>query len=85
MLSYDVRRDLLTAGKLTAPLHRSGEALHLRVLVDRGSVEVFASDGLAALCVPHRTAENRTFTLSALGGAAEIESVTLHELRSAWK
>jgi fructan beta-fructosidase len=84
-LVVDVRRDLLKAGGLSAPLHSPGGVLRLRIIVDRGSVEVFSGDGLSALCVPHRIGEDRSFTLSVVGGAAEVESATLFDLRSAWK
>ena len=85
-LVYDARKDVLSAKGVNAPLGSSGGTVRLRLLVDRGSIEVFANDGLAAACVaavPPR--ENTSLSLSAVGGAAEVGSIDLHELRSAWK
>jgi len=85
-LTYQVRKDVLTSPGVTAPLGSSGGIVRLRVLVDRGSIEVFANDGLAAACiaaVPPR--ENTSLSLTAVGGAVGVDSIELYELRSAWK
>ncbi len=86
VLFYDAKKGHLSAGDLVVPAPPAGGKVLLRVLVDRGSVEVFANGGRAAACVPVKPAPNvKTFSLWALGGTAEVESLDVWELKSAWK
>jgi len=85
-LVYDVRKAELSSKGVRVPLPGSGEVVRLRVLVDRGSVEVFGGDGLAALCVAAiRSQEQSSLRLSAAGGAATLESAEAWGLAPCWR
>ena len=54
-ITYDAAKGTLTCGRVTAPLKPRDGRVSLRVLVDRGSVELFADGGAVAISVaPHR-------------------------------
>jgi fructan beta-fructosidase len=81
---YDSAKETLTCGKHTAPLKPEEGKIMLRILVDRGSVEVFANQGRVAFSVAH-IAPDRDTTLTAAGEGVTIDSMTWWPLRSAWK
>ncbi len=82
---YDVKKQELTCGNHRAPLSPGGGKLQLRILVDRGSVEVFANHGCVAISTGHIPKdENQTLEWVSREGAARIESLTVFEMRSAW-
>jgi fructan beta-fructosidase len=59
--------------------------LHLRILVDRTSIETFADDGRVSLTscfLPKAEAKPLSFVVK--GGGATIRSLVVHELKSAW-
>ena len=69
----------------SARLSDSGK-IALQVLVDRGSIEVFANNGRVAIShgvIPQ--AEDRSFKASVKGHSARISALDVYELRSAWK
>ncbi|MFT3875044.1 MAG: glycoside hydrolase family 32 protein [Propioniciclava sp.] len=71
-------------GYRSAP-HPGGDKLTLRVLVDRGSVEVFAADGLAALSSYSFPGEGpRAVELSSESGTIKVDSLTVHRLGTIW-
>jgi fructan beta-fructosidase len=82
---YDARSGELSSKGVRVTLKPADGIVRLRLLVDRGSVELFTDDGQAALCVACLTRDDRSFALTASGGTAEVESVALSELRSTWK
>ena len=57
----------------------------MRLLVDRASIDIFGNDGRLympmGMVVPQ---ENPNLEIYARGGTAQIRSLTLHELGSAW-
>jgi fructan beta-fructosidase len=84
---YDTKKAEVSCRGHTAPLKpRKDGTVRLRILVDRGSVEVFANDGQVALSagvlVP---VDNRSLLLSARGGEAKVSALTVHVLKSAWE
>lgn len=84
-ITYSTKDQSLTAlGK--APLKLTDNRLHLRILVDRTSLETFADGGRASLtsCYLPKPTDNPTTTLSTTGGPAQIRSLTVHELTSSW-
>ncbi|NOX55898.1 MAG: glycoside hydrolase family 32 protein [Planctomycetes bacterium] len=84
-LRYDVQQQTLSGFGKTAPVAATGGKIHLRVLVDRTSIEVFANEGriVMSFCyVPDLT--NRPLKLSVTGGAAQIEKLEIRALRSIW-
>jgi fructan beta-fructosidase len=67
-----------------APL-RDG-TLRLTIYCDRTGVEVFASDGLCYVPLPFNTQpDQQRLFLETRGGTAQITSLEVHALRSAWK
>jgi fructan beta-fructosidase len=59
--------------------------ISLRLFVDRQAVDIFGDDGRLYMPMAMRMApENRTLKLSCKAGYAEVVSLNVHELRSAW-
>lgn len=84
-ITYDVAARRLVCGDVQTPLKAEEGDLTLRVLVDRGSVEVFAEEGRVALSVPIRPDMNdHTVSAFAQGGAGRVEQASVFEMRSAW-
>lgn len=82
---YDAKKKNLSCGKVTAPVALEDGAVRLRVLVDRGSIEVFANDGLVALVagvLPRP--EDVSVTFFADGGNADVRKAHVAVLGSAW-
>ena len=82
---YNVKgRKLISLGS-AAPLEPKKGRITLQILVDRASVETFGNGGrrLIANCFLPDLA-NRSLGVFAVGGAAKIISLEVHELRSAW-
>ena len=85
-IAYDARKQELSTKGTVVPLKAVGGLVTLRILADRGSVEIFANDGATAIAVSAQPPpERRSYALTAVGGAAEVDSLELWELRSAWK
>ena len=60
-------------------------ALQLRILIDRGSVEVFANGGETAIFTGHLFEQgNYRFGLCAEGGEVKIPSLSVSALKSVW-
>lgn len=85
-ISYDVRRQILLCKQQQAPLLPIDGKIRLRVLVDRGSVEVFANGGRVALSVGATPdAASRRVTVQCQGGEVAVEALEAHDLLSAWR
>jgi fructan beta-fructosidase len=85
VLHYDASEQTLTSGSERAPLAVSGGILPLRILLDRGSVEVFAGDGSAAFSLPTpRPSQPRTLTVSPARGDVRVVSGHAYTLDSIW-
>jgi sucrose-6-phosphate hydrolase SacC (GH32 family) len=86
MVSYDSKKqELSVAGQRAAAPLRDGKQ-RLTIFCDRTGLEVFASDGLCYMPLPsNMNPENRRILLETRGGAANIHSLEVHELRSAWE
>ncbi len=85
-LSYSVADKRLSFKGHSAELPLDGGRLHLRVLVDRTSVEVYAAGGKVPMTffwLPEP--DDRRLGLFAAGGPVKIVSLAVHELRSAWE
>jgi fructan beta-fructosidase len=83
---YDARKNMLSTKKISAPLAPQAGAIRLRVIVDRGSVEIFGNDGRVALAVASiAPRDNHSVTLSVEGGDAEVEAFEIWDFRSIWK
>jgi fructan beta-fructosidase len=85
-LVYDVKKQQVICKGVTAPLAPVDGRVRLRVLVDRGSVEVFGGDGRVALSVGHLFPEaERSLEVFSRGGKTEVRSLEVYEMRSAWR
>ena len=72
-------------GYRSAP-YTGGEQLKLRVLVDRGSVEVFVGDGAENLTSFSFPADGaRSLALTSVAGTIRVESLVVHRLGSIWE
>jgi fructan beta-fructosidase len=91
-LVYDVVKQTLTCKDVTAPVKltnpvndRLPKHFALRVLVDRGSIEVFADGGLVAMSIAAIPEEkNRKVELHVEGDAIDILQMSIHRMQSAW-
>jgi fructan beta-fructosidase len=85
-LVYDVARETLACKNVTAPAKLSDGKLALRVLVDRGSVEVFANDGQVAMSIAAIPDEkNSKVELITPGTDVTVDVMFLYRLKSAWE
>jgi fructan beta-fructosidase len=85
-VAYDVKKQALVCKAGTIPLKLVGGKVRLRLLVDRGSVEVFANDGAVAVSIgAHLWDRDRVVEAFARGGTATLEELDVAELRPARK
>jgi fructan beta-fructosidase len=84
---YDVKKGEVSCRGKAAPLKlRKDGTVRLRILVDRGSVEVFGNGGQTALSVGVLLSpDDRSLALSARGGEAAVTALEVNLLKSAWK
>jgi sucrose-6-phosphate hydrolase SacC (GH32 family) len=72
-------------GVHSAPLTLRDGTLNLRILVDHSIVEVFAEDGERVLTdLVYPAMESNGLKVFAEGGAATLEAITVHQMRSTW-
>jgi fructan beta-fructosidase len=87
-VTYERPTELVRSlGDAPLPLDK-GAVLHLRVLVDRTSIETFAQDGRVSLtsCYLPPTGERDTpLSLIDKGGTARVRSLFVYELKSSWQ
>jgi fructan beta-fructosidase len=82
---YDAARQEVSCKGVTAPLKPRDGKVRLRLLVDRGSVEVFGNDGAVALSVgviPPGSPQPVELFVRGAGGRQSVEVI---ELGSAWR
>jgi len=85
-ISYAPASGRLSALGRSAIIEGTGNTLKLRILADRTSVEVFANDGRVSMttcCLPDDN--KRGVHVRAVGGAATLKSMIIHELQSIWE
>jgi fructan beta-fructosidase len=91
-LLYDTKKQTLTCKGVTAPVTMTNpinekltKRLRLRVLVDRGSVEVFADGGLVAMSVAAIPDEkNDAVALVWSGGDVTVDQFYVYRIKSSW-
>lgn len=72
-------------GYRSAP-HDGGDTLRLRVLVDRGSVEVFTGEGAENLTsASFPAAGPRSLALTSVAGSIAVRSLRVHRLATIWE
>ena len=82
---YDAKKRTLTCKKVTAPLAPVNGRIALRLLVDRGSIELFGNKGRLAVSVGMLPADdNHSLGLSAHGGAIRVHSLEVWKIASVW-
>jgi fructan beta-fructosidase len=86
-LSYDPAKHTLTCKNVTMPLPRltpERKQIELHIFVDRGSIEVFAEFGRAAMSVAALPDEKNDKVTVASDGKALLRYAVLYRLKSAW-
>jgi fructan beta-fructosidase len=81
---YDVQQQTLACAPVKATVASDAGRLKLRVLVDRGSIEIFAQGGRVALSVACRPEADRALELQAAGEGAKLVSLSAWPLNSIW-
>lgn len=95
-VTYDLAQQLLTADNtagsthptFATPLPSVGGSVTLRILVDRGQLEVYGGDGRAVISdnVDFNSAPGDLgMSLTAAGGTVQLNSLSFSPLRSAWR
>lgn len=85
-LTYDGTKGTITCKGVTAPAKLFEGKLDVRVLVDRGSVEVFAGLGRTAMSLPAIPDEkNRKLVFTPNHGDITIRIAKLYRVKSAWE
>jgi fructan beta-fructosidase len=85
-VTYDVKKQQITCRGVTVPLKPIDGAIQLRLLLDRGSVELFGNDGAVAISVGFITDEaNHDLEIFSREGGTLMRSLEVFELKSAWK
>ena len=68
-----------------APLPLVDGRVQLEILVDRLSIEIFGNAGRIYMPMGMvLDVDNKSLGISAQGGTATIQSITVHEMKSAW-
>src|SRR5262249_6764705 len=84
-VSYDPEKQVLVCRDVVAPLQSVAGRVRLRILVDRGSIEIFGNDGQVALSVGvHFPNDNHVVSLFSRGAPVQVRFLTAYELQSAW-
>ena len=85
-VTYDVLKHVLTCGDRHTSLKPVAGKIQLRMFLDRTSVDIFGNNGELympmGIVIP---SDNNALELSAKGGTAQVESLIVYELQSAWK
>jgi fructan beta-fructosidase len=85
-LIYDMLKQELVCKEVKAPLKPENGHVRLHVFLDRGSVEVFGNGGRVAMSIASIPADaNRSIGVFSRGANAEVRSLVVYELKSAWR
>jgi fructan beta-fructosidase len=83
-LTYDAAKGTVTCKGVTAPVKTVKGVAGMRVLVDRGSVEVFTDDAIISVAaIPDE--KNRKAVLTPAGGGVSILRGGVWRMKSAWE
>jgi fructan beta-fructosidase len=84
-IRYDCRKKQLSCLGTSAVVELPDSALHLRLLVDRSSLEIFAADGRVNMAYGFLPPENdKSLVLSADGDGAVVRLLHVWQLKPAW-
>lgn len=83
---YDSDSQTLSSGGLRTPLKPEQGIIHLRILLDRTSIEVFGNHGRVYIprCIIPQD-DNRSLNASCSKGQVQARSLRVHQLKSAWE
>jgi fructan beta-fructosidase len=85
-VNYTLKTGKLTCKGLSMPLWQRDGKITLRILMDRGSLEIFGNDGAAALSVGAVPAEeDRSLVFKSRWRDMKIHALEVIELKSAWE
>jgi fructan beta-fructosidase len=85
-IRYNVSRQELACSGRTAPLDLRNGKIHLQILADRASLEIFGNDGLVYMPIYALDKDgNAPVSLSVKGSDAVADSLKVYELNSAWR
>lgn len=84
-LIYDVKKGTLTCKNVTAVVKPEGKLLKLRILVDRGSIEVFADGGKVAMSIAAIPVEKSPeLEVVGQGGDLKLKNFRVSRIESVW-
>jgi sucrose-6-phosphate hydrolase SacC (GH32 family) len=90
-ISYHIGSNMLTAHRpgddvtSEVKLLPEGGKIRLELLLDRGSVELYANDGLIPMSFFYiSNKENKTISLKCSNGALYLNSMDVYEMNSIW-
>lgn len=83
-IRYSTKQQMLYVDSASAPLALEGGQLHLRILVDRSSLEVFTYPGAVSISTVTLTHADEPITLISRDGSATIVSLLANSLESIW-
>jgi len=85
-VAYDVKKQELSCQGNKATLKPVDGKIHLELLVDRTSIEIFGNGGRVYMPVGVILADNsKSLEIFTKGGNTRVESLEVYELNSAWK
>jgi len=85
-IAYNVNEQQLTCRKETAPLKPVRGRIHLELLVDRTSIEIFANEGRIYMPIGVIPADDdNSLQVFSKGGNTKINSLEVYHLHSTWK
>ncbi len=83
---YDVKRQEISCRNVKAPLKPEDGKVRLRLLADRGSIEIYGNGGRVALSVGVIPSDDdHALEAFSRGGAARLRSLEAFEMKSAWE
>ena len=84
-ITYDTQKQEISCAEKTALLKMEDGKIRLRFLVDRTSIDIFGNDGRLYMPMGMAVPENNhTLEMTVVGGEAQIHSMNIFELKSAW-
>ena len=88
-ITYDVAKQTIRVGGVTAPLALVDGAVRIRILRDQGSIELFGNNGAVAISAAARVGENdkgqtqaKSTEFFTTGGSVSLRGVKAYELRA---
>jgi fructan beta-fructosidase len=85
-VNYTPKNGKVTCKGVSMPLWQRDGKVQLRILMDRGSLEIFTNDGTAVMSVGVQpAADNQTLSFTSKRGDMKIHTLEVIELKSAWE